>query len=70
MLRGAQLELRMLVLLVLLSVVLSLISPYFFTLNLDRQVFRYSFQVRSLRAGVTTSNRRPGLTSCPCQLVS
>jgi hypothetical protein len=39
MLRGAQLELRMLVLLVLLSVVLSLISPYFFTLNLDRQVF-------------------------------
>lgn len=33
LLRGAQLELRMLVLLVLLSLVLSLISPYFFTLN-------------------------------------
>ncbi len=32
-LRSAQLELRMLMLLVLLSIVLSLISPYFFTLN-------------------------------------
>jgi ribose transport system permease protein len=33
LLRGTQLELRMLLLLVLLSIVLSLISPYFFTLN-------------------------------------
>ena len=31
--RGAQLELRMLALLILLSLALSLISPYFFTLS-------------------------------------
>ena len=31
--RGARLELRMLALLALLSIALSLISPYFFTLN-------------------------------------